>query len=535
MPSPSATQLFEPLKRWFFQAQRDLPWRHDRSAYRVWLSEIMLQQTQVATVLAYFNRFIEAFPNVEALAEAPEEKVLALWSGLGYYSRGRNLHKAAQILVAEHWAQFPERYEDLLKLPGIGTYTAGAICAFAYDQAAPVVDGNIARVLARVFDDETLGSTPAGKRHFEALSLKLASQAPSPRVWQEALMELGATLCKPKSPECERCPLATSCLGFRRGRAESLPTKKGKAARQPLRVVCALVHTTSHIWLEKTDQGRLFKGLFAPPSQTLDPTLEATPTIKQLLAERQINLPAALGKPVVLQRTLTHRDLTLEGFNIMLPEPSPATGHWVSKSELPRIGMSTAMRKLLALVFSLLVPICFTSACSHTKHSRSQTLAFAKSLVGKRSATYKGKHYRPDCSGTVRAIYDHAGLWLGSSSSKEPESDSATIYRYIQKAGTISERDPAPGDVVFFDNTYDRNRDGLLNDSLTHVGVVEEVLPDQTVLFIHHLGNSIVRSSMNLERPERGNDMLRRATKESKGLSAAELFVGFGKLDAFRL
>ncbi|MEI6806963.1 MAG: hypothetical protein WCK49_10765 [Myxococcaceae bacterium] len=158
--------FFDKLEPWFLKTQRDLPWRIDRSPYRVWLSEIMLQQTQVATVIDYYERFTAKFPTVEALANAPEDEILALWSGLGYYSRARNLHKTAKIIASEHAGIFPDDHEALQKLPGIGSYTAGAILGFAFQKAAPVVDGNIMRVLSRLLNDF------GDKKHFETISLE---------------------------------------------------------------------------------------------------------------------------------------------------------------------------------------------------------------------------------------------------------------------------------------------------------------------------------------------------------------------------
>jgi A/G-specific adenine glycosylase len=354
MSKTDPAHLYAPLKRWFTQNQRDLPWRHDRSGYRVWLSEIMLQQTQVVTVIGYFNRFMEAFPTVEALANAPEDQVLALWSGLGYYSRCRNLHKSAKIVASHHQGNFPERYEDLLTLPGVGSYTAGAICAFAYNKPAPVVDGNVARVLSRLFNDDTELTTPKGKKHFEATSLDLALKAQSPQIWQEGLMELGATICKPKSPDCPRCPLESSCVAHKIGRVDELPKKAQKRARQALHVVCALIQDNHHVWLEKNEQARLFKGLYAPPNVVISNPSEQQNALRQLLIDRQISDVPKATKPIIVKRTLTHRDLTLYGFLIPGSPKSLASNHWIAKSELHSVGISTAIRELLRFETNLL-------------------------------------------------------------------------------------------------------------------------------------------------------------------------------------
>ena len=217
------------LLGWFRQFQRDLPWRRTKDPYRIWLSEIMLQQTRVAAAIPYYERFLLRFPDVHLLATAPEEEVLRLWSGLGYYSRARNLQKAAQEIVAKHKGQFPTRFDDALGLPGIGNYTTAAILSIAYDEKLGVLDGNVARVLAR------LGAIRGNLRESQRWQ-KLQKTADSllepksPGDWNQAMMELGATLCTPKSPQCLLCPVAQFCEGRQQGIAESLPEKRKKRA-----------------------------------------------------------------------------------------------------------------------------------------------------------------------------------------------------------------------------------------------------------------------------------------------------------------
>jgi A/G-specific adenine glycosylase len=217
------------LLGWFRQFQRDLPWRRTRDPYRIWLSEIMLQQTRVAAAIPYYERFLKRFPDVHALAAAPQEEVLRLWSGLGYYSRARNFQKAAQQIVAKHGGQFPKRLEDVLALPGIGNYTAAAILSIAFGEKQAVLDGNVARVLAR------LGAIRGDLRRPQRWqSLQKAAdtllERKSPGDWNQAMMELGATLCTPKSPQCLLCPVAPFCEGRKLGIAESLPEKRKKRA-----------------------------------------------------------------------------------------------------------------------------------------------------------------------------------------------------------------------------------------------------------------------------------------------------------------
>ena len=227
------------LLGWFRQFQRDLPWRRTRDPYRVWVSEIMLQQTRVAAVIPYYERFLDRFPNPHALAAAPEEEVVRLWSGLGYYSRARNLHKAAQKIVAEHGGEFPSRLKDVLELPGIGNYTAAAILSIAFEKKYAVLDGNVARVLAR------LGAI-RGDLRASRLWQRLQGCADnyldrkSPGDWNQAMMELGATLCSPKSPQCLLCPVAQFCEGRKLGIAELLPEKRKKRETVEIHLAAAV-------------------------------------------------------------------------------------------------------------------------------------------------------------------------------------------------------------------------------------------------------------------------------------------------------
>jgi A/G-specific adenine glycosylase len=217
------------LLGWFRQFRRDLPWRRTRDPYRIWLSEIMLQQTRVAAVIPYYERFVNRFPDVHVLAEAPEEEVLRLWSGLGYYSRARNLQKAAKQIVTKHAGQFPTRVDDALALQGIGNYTAAAILSIAFGEKLAVLDGNVARVLARL---GAIRGDLRESRRWQDLqkSADKHLDLQSPGDWNQAMMELGATLCTPKSPQCLICPVAQFCEGRRLGIAESLPEKRKKRA-----------------------------------------------------------------------------------------------------------------------------------------------------------------------------------------------------------------------------------------------------------------------------------------------------------------
>jgi A/G-specific adenine glycosylase len=217
----------EKIIRWYLHQHRDLPWRHTRNPYYIWLSEVILQQTRIAQGLPYYERFVKTYPTVFDLASAPEQDVIRLWQGLGYYSRARNLHQTAQFIVQKLDGKFPETYAELLKLKGIGPYTAAAIASFAFDEAVAVVDGNVYRVLARVFGIETdIGSTD-GHKQFAQLANQLISQN-QPATYNQAIMEFGAVHCTPSSPDCLLCPLQAECEANATGRVNQLPVKLKK-------------------------------------------------------------------------------------------------------------------------------------------------------------------------------------------------------------------------------------------------------------------------------------------------------------------
>lgn len=215
------------LIKWYLQNKRDLPWRKTTNPYPIWLSEIMLQQTRVAQGTPYFLSFTAAFPTVFDLAKANEEQVLKLWQGLGYYSRARNLHKTAQTVAFEMNGVFPDNYADLLKLKGIGEYTAAAIASFSYNECVPVVDGNVFRVLSRYFDVETDIAQASAKKEFSALAFELMPKA-NPAQFNQAIMEFGALQCVPKNPNCTECVFNNSCAALQKKKVDQLPVKSKK-------------------------------------------------------------------------------------------------------------------------------------------------------------------------------------------------------------------------------------------------------------------------------------------------------------------
>ena len=222
-----AMDFYNILIKWYLQNKRDLPWRKTVDPYQIWLSEIMLQQTRVAQGMPYFFSFTKEFPTVKDLADAPEEKVLKLWQGLGYYSRARNLHKTAQYISNDLNGVFPDSYKELLKLKGVGEYTAAAIASFSYNESVPVVDGNVFRVLSRYFDVESDIALPATKKEFAALAQELMPKD-NPAIFNQAIMEFGALQCVPKSPDCSVCVFNESCAALQKGKVNKLPVKSKK-------------------------------------------------------------------------------------------------------------------------------------------------------------------------------------------------------------------------------------------------------------------------------------------------------------------
>ncbi len=256
------------LLDWFDQfGRKDLPWQQSPTPYHVWLSEIMLQQTQVSTVIDYYLRFIARFPDIHALADAPQDDVLALWSGLGYYARARNLHKTAQLVVANHGGTMPADLQQLTALPGIGRSTAGAILTLGYHQSFPILDGNVKRVLARYYAVEGW----PGKKHVESVLWDYAEKLlPQQRIanYIQAQMDLGATLCTRSKPACERCPLQSACQAYALGRASHFPGKKPPKAT-PIRQTYWLVlqNDQGQVLLEQRPQTGIWGGLWSFPER----------------------------------------------------------------------------------------------------------------------------------------------------------------------------------------------------------------------------------------------------------------------------
>lgn len=252
------------LIHWYERNKRDLPWRETNDPYLIWISEIILQQTRVIQGLDYFNRFVQRFPDVSTLAEADEDEVMKYWQGLGYYSRARNLHAAAKQVMDVFKGVFPRSREEVLSLKGVGDYTAAAICSFAYRQPYATVDGNVYRVLARLFDIDMPIDGGEGKKYFSGLAQSLLDTR-RPDLFNQATMEFGALQCVPKSPDCVRCPLNGKCMALASGRVERLPVKSGKTTVKPRYFNYLHIHGGGETLLSKRTGNDIWRNLYEFP------------------------------------------------------------------------------------------------------------------------------------------------------------------------------------------------------------------------------------------------------------------------------
>ena len=252
------------LISWYLPNKRDLPWRNTNDPYKIWLSEIILQQTRVEQGLPYYLKLLESFPTVKDLANAPIDKVLKLWQGLGYYSRARNLHFAAQTVCSNYNGHFPESYDELKKLKGIGDYTAAAIASFSFNKAHAVVDGNVYRVISRYFDIETPIDSSAGKTLFNALANELIDKK-NPAIYNQAIMEFGATYCKPQSPDCTRCIFSETCLANRNKKVAQLPVKEKSTKVKERYFYYFILKHREKIFLKKRTAKDIWQGLYEFP------------------------------------------------------------------------------------------------------------------------------------------------------------------------------------------------------------------------------------------------------------------------------
>jgi A/G-specific adenine glycosylase len=347
--TPRALRIFQRrLLDWFRTHQRDLPWRRSRDPYRVWVAEVMLQQTRIAAVRPYYHRFLRRFPRVEALARAPQDEVLKLWSGLGYYSRARNLHRTAKEIVALHQARFPRDLKAALRLPGIGRYTAAAVLSIAYDVPLAVLDSNVARVLARL---GAIRGDLRAPRRWQSLATTaqqlLATEDPGD--WNQALMELGETICTPQTPRCPACPVSRACRAYAQGLVGLIPAPRRKRAAVEMKIASAILLDSRGRTLLVKDPGAhdevLFSRLWQFPA--IEVAHAARPELgRHLRASLQIN-PLSLEALAHIRHGVTFRNIQLLPFLVRVARlPRRPRTRIVPLSSLTRLPISSATRKL---------------------------------------------------------------------------------------------------------------------------------------------------------------------------------------------
>lgn len=311
-------QSVQPLLEWFEVFARTMPWRSNPEPYWVWISEIMLQQTRVEAVRAYFDRFIAALPNIAALANVEDEKLMKLWEGLGYYSRARNLKKAAIVCVEQYHGELPRTYEELLKLPGIGSYTAGAIASIAYEQEVPAVDGNVLRVISRLLAWEEDITKQSVKRKMEAALLELMKRVhPNPRTFTAALMELGALVCIPNgAPCCMECPWKSICLARIQKKVERIPVKKKKIVRKIEERTVFLIQDGDLTAIKKRPSTGLLAGLYELPNIE---GFYSEQEVKRIWEEK-LKLPLTVERLKDGKHIFSHIEWHMQAYRVIIPK-----------------------------------------------------------------------------------------------------------------------------------------------------------------------------------------------------------------------
>jgi A/G-specific adenine glycosylase len=353
---PDPAEVSGVLVAWIRAHRRDFPWRRRRDPYAVWISEVMLQQTQAATVVPYFERWMDRFPDVSALAAAPLDDVLKAWEGLGYYARARSLHRAAQRIVAEHGGRIPAHRDALLALPGVGPYTAGAILSLAFGQAEPIVDGNVRRVLCRVYHIPEDPAETATVRILWGLAESLVGAVGTGAAgdMNEALMELGAVLCTPREPRCTECPLGRLCLAYAQGTQEALPATRKKPAAPLLHGRAAVICDASgrYLIVRRPDEG-LLGGLWGFPNALLAGAQPPDEQFRQAMSE-QLGIEVEVGATVArVKHAYTHFRLALDVVvcDLVAGAPQPiaySDVRWLAIEEIAQVAIAATDHKILA-------------------------------------------------------------------------------------------------------------------------------------------------------------------------------------------
>ena len=340
------------LLEWYDKNARALPWRFEQTPYRTWISEIMLQQTQVDTVIPYFERWMAKFPDVAALAAASEQDMLTLWEGLGYYSRARNLHKAARVMVEQYKGNLPQTIEGLKELPGVGSYTAAAIASIAFGQDTATVDGNIRRVFSRLFNlTKPLRSPDGEKRIWELAEANLPPGEAS--AYNQSLMDLGATICTPKSPDCDHCPVADACQARTLGVVAERPVKPPRRKVPSLTVTAAVIRRNGRVLLAKRPPEGLLGGLWEFPGGTLEETDADLQACLQREIQEELGVAVKVGEPFGKYRhAYTHFKIELHAFFCTLEDSQEPQAiecddlAWVQVKDLGNYPMGKVDRRI---------------------------------------------------------------------------------------------------------------------------------------------------------------------------------------------
>jgi len=344
------------LLEWFEENQRALPWRKRYLPYEIWISEIMLQQTQVTTMLPYYTRWMERFPHLPTVASAPEEELLKYWEGMGYYARARNVHKTAQILLKEFGAEFPKNYQLLLSLPGIGRYTAGAIMSIAFNADYPAVDGNVARILARLFDLKKPIQDKESQNALWGIARRLLSRGKA-RNFNQALMDLGALICLPRSPLCLECPVRDICRGLELGVVSQRPVVRKARDTIPIHAAVGILLLEDKIFIQKRPPSGLMPHLWEFPGGKLqDGESPEDALMREFIEELGLKI-CALRKVALIRHNYTTFRVTLHAFTCQLEDHdqqpvlrSAVEGRWVTMGELDLYAFPAANRKLIRLI-----------------------------------------------------------------------------------------------------------------------------------------------------------------------------------------
>ena len=342
------------LLEWYLENRRDLPWRRSRDPFAIWVSESMLQQTRVETVIPYYERFLSRFPDVETLADSDIEDVYGLWAGLGYYSRARNLHAAAKMVVEEYGGTLPDRVEDLRRLKGVGRYTAGALASIAFDREEPLVDGNVIRVLTRWLGWREDVSQKAVVEGLWELAGRLV-RGPQPGDLNQALMELGATVCIPRSPKCPECPIRRSCEAQKAGDPESIPAKPRKQRVLAMRGVAVWIERKGRVLVVRREEGGLLGGMWELPGGTIEAREPSESGLRRCLQETLSIEVGPLEEKGQVEHLFSHRKLKLDVYQAQdargrIQRSGLAEHRWVAPSSLEQLPHGGPTRKALALL-----------------------------------------------------------------------------------------------------------------------------------------------------------------------------------------